>query len=170
MPLRVGEGGADFDAVRLCAPGQLHPRSTAPESMAKRRWMVRRSISLASWTTCRCVEITASIRPERNRNPLASAETPPIRATLVHTGAPRPAAHPLQYLDDVAPSTNTAACLPASAARSADRSPHRGYHRVALQLCKESANPHFGYLPHEKALPTLEDMVPSPPSAILRLR
>ena len=104
--LRVGEGEADFDAVRLCAPGQLHPRSTAPESMTKRRWMVRRSVSLASWTACRCVEITPSIRPERNRNPLASAETPPISHVDTHRGL-RPAAFTLSSPWKISPRTRT---------------------------------------------------------------
>src|SRR5829696_2358555 len=79
------------------------PRSTAPESMAKRRWMVRRSNSLASSITCRCVEITPSICLERNRNPLASAETPPTSSTLIHTGGLRPATLTLSRTRKISP-------------------------------------------------------------------
>ena len=119
---------------------------------------MRKSVSLASSITCRCVEIAPSIRPERNRNPLASAETPSTRSTLIHTGGLRPAAFTLSSNRKMSPpSTNTAACVPASAARSALSGPRTaGITGLRCNPPKESANPHFGYVPHEKTLPSCE--------------
>jgi hypothetical protein len=120
--------------------------------------MVRRSVSWLARLRAGAGRSHPLSAEEEPQPALASVETPPTRSTLTHAGGLRPAAFTLSSTRKMSPpSTNTAACVPASAVRSALSAPRTaGITGLRCKPPKESANPHFGYLLHEKTLLSCE--------------
>jgi hypothetical protein len=118
--LRVGKSGEDPEAGRLCSPNQLHPPLDgagvySEEAVdGKEARLLGQLDNVAMRGDDALYSSQEEAQPARVRGDAADE----IYVDTYRRSPPR-RPHPLQNPEDVPPSTNTAACSPASATRSA---------------------------------------------------